>query len=230
MERNCDECGKPYQALKKSSKYCGSTCRAIASVKRKITLGSATNDTEKENPITKRDPVQVPPNTDFAAQFVINQQAKEIDRFERLYNDERTAKKDLRKKYEELKDLLAKNEFEQKLAAAATPTKGTLEGLLEHPMAGQLLQHIGPAIGELSMNMVKKATAAKEAVPQALGGANEDTVWGHFTEWLGQQPEDVQRYVGELMNAFTQIQGVEVLQKLYQVRELIMGQYMRATG
>lgn len=222
----CDECQKPFEARKSNAHYCSSTCRSKASVRRSILNGN-----EQPESVPKRREIAMPTGiaTDPASQFIIDSLNKEVDRFEKLYDSERTDHKAAKKLIEDLKADIQKRDTDAKIAAATVPQKSALDGFLEHPMAGQLMQHIGPAIGELSMQMVKKATAPKANGAQALAGA-DNSVWGQFTNWLSQQPDDVQQYVGELMMAFTQIQGAEVLQKLYQVRELIMGQYMRATG
>lgn len=223
----CQLCNNPFTALKSNALFCSNTCRSKASVKR--TLLNGTESSESSSP--SRAAIPMPPGaTDPASTFIIDFLKKEVDKYEALYKEERSQRKDAKKKIDDLKEQIMKMDTDAKIAAQTAPQKGQLEGLADHPLTSKLMEHIGPALGELAMAAARKATASRPASPQALAG-NEDSVWGQFTTWLSRQPEDVQRYVAELMLAFTQVQGdAEVLQKLYQVREMIMGQYMRATG
>lgn len=231
IERNCNECGKPYEAKTTKSQYCSSTCRAMASVKRKVLkgLGDVTEDTQETAPAS-RSVIPMPPSVDPASQFIINLQAKEIDRFESLYNEERKAKKELKKANSDLRDKIAQIEVDQKIADATRSEKSQLEGFANSPFIQGLLPFLGPAIQEMSTNMAKRVAAS--GAPKAPGVQGlEDSPIGQFMSWLSTQPEDVQGFVWELLQAFMQVNGsVELLQKLIQTRDLIMGPYMRRTG
>lgn len=233
MERNCNHCGKLYEAKKSTSQYCSSSCRGVASVKRKVLkdLGDVPGGSvsEDETPAASRTAIAMPPNVDAASQFIINLQAKEIDRFESLYNEERKSKKDLKKLNGELKDKIAQIEVDQKIADATRSEKGQLEGFVNSTFMQGLMPFIGPAIQEMSTSMAKRMSAPAPAAPGVAGLA--DSPIGQFMSWLSGQPEDVQKYVWELLQAFMQVNGsAELLQKLVQTRDFIMGDYMRRTG
>ena len=174
----------------------------------------------------------MPPTADPASQFIIGQLQNEVSRFETLYNDERKSKKKVKKERDELRNKISEMELAAKIAEVKPPDKTTLEGLLEHPVIQGLLPHIGPAIGKLADHAANKMTApgSPPSSPAAnLEGNDESNILAYFLNWLSSQPAEAQGYVGELLVALTRVpDGITLVQKLLQVRNLVMDDYMRA--
>lgn len=241
FQRKCDECGKDFEAKKSNAKYCGSTCRSRASVRRSLgaipdsqTAAAAPpivrRPEDEESPEIKRQAIPTPPASDVASQFIIGLLQKEADRFEAAYNKERDVTRELRRKNEELAEKIRQADLDKRIAEAKGPEKSSLQGLMESPVIQGLLPFIGPAIQEGASALVKKATAAQQqgAAPQ-VAGLDENTPIGQFMIWLSGKPQDVQGYVLEVIQGLMSIEGdLELMQRLLQVRDHILGQYMRA--
>lgn len=241
MIRQCNDCGKEYEALLSTSKYCSGTCRSRASTER--TRAERTERTgfgniphaqkveREEVPELKRTTLPPPPGADPASQFIIATQDKEIKRFEDLYNKERDARKELKKANEDLRDKVRQMETDKKIADATVPEKGQLQGIMESPVLQGLLPFIGPAIQEMSVAMVQrvKDRVNNPAAPAGVAGVDGQSPIGQFMAWLSGQPDDVQQYVWEVLQAFMRVNGhMELLQRLIQTRDMVLGQYMKA--
>ncbi len=203
-------------------------------MKRSVGLGNAPGPKPVEREEVselKRTTLPPPPGADPASQFIIATQEKEIKRFEELYNKEREARKELKKANEDLRDKVRQMETDKKIADATVPEKGQLQGIMESPVLQGLLPFIGPAIQEMSVAMVQrvKDRVNNPAAPAGVAGLDGNSPIGQFMAWLAAQPEDVQQYVWEVLQAFMSVNNqMELLQRLIQTRDNILGQYMKA--
>lgn len=186
-------CGKsfaPYYSMvarRIDTKYCCDDHRRQAQQlrleKRATRLQQIMNNppmqTEKETAIPKLS-VALPGNMDTGTKLALDMIIRDRDRWEKLYFDERTKRKDHQTKVQELQQqiLTLKHEHQMEKLATAKPTG--LAGIAESP----LMQHIGPALGKLAEKFVDGIAA-----PAQLGAATSDNA-AQFSAWLAtKQPE-----------------------------------------
>lgn len=233
FDRICDECGKGYTALTAKSKYCSGRCRkraerktlkGIGSDNKPDTIMNAPQSTEliekpeKEKKFRALRPKfnNLPPDVSIGVMLL----EKEVDRFERMYDEERAKRKKIQSKYEELKERTTQEKHAQALAGieAAKPDimERVMTGLAQLPP--QILEGIGPAIGRL-MNKV----VPPEGVAGQLQGGDIDPMTKELLTWMASQPEQTRELLFGVIAILMGMEPDKLSSTLVQIMNVLKG-------
>lgn len=242
----CNHCGTEFtpSSFHPNAKFCSVVCREKSrNQKRKaerlgninqLPLTEPTSNEQpktinqqpaKETPIKKVD-IAIPNSLGDSATFIIKMVERDRDRFEKLYDSERATRKKLKEDKEklekEISDLKQSHELEK--IANAKPTG--LAGLSDNPLVNKLIDHIGPALGKLAERMTEPAAPQMAGIP---GGEQNPAV--AFANWLATKQPGTQEYILKMLLALSQVPDENVLiQKIAQIEQMVLGDYMRAAG
>jgi hypothetical protein len=222
MIKQCDHCHKDFEAKRIDKRFCSTSCRSKASILSRAKLGEVEASPNKSQRMEIDTNI---PGTDVRTQYVIESQKREIDRFEKQYNNEAAESKRLRDEVAALKETIVGMKTDAKIAEIEGSKKSALEGLGENPIVLKILEHAGPAIGAMAMKLVEGNGATQM---QGIDPSNPGVI---FLQWLSQKNETVQRTVLALLQGMANIQDENMLMmKLGQIENLVMGDYMRRAG
>jgi len=241
----CNHCGTEFtpSSFHPNAKFCSVVCREKSrNQKRKaerlgninqLPLTESTNQQPasnpkpepKETPIKKVD-IAIPNTLGDSATFIIKMVERDRDRFEKLYDSERATRKKLKEDKEklekEISDLKQSHELEK--IANAKPTG--LAGLSDNPLVNKLIDHIGPALGKLAERMAEPAAPQMAGIP---GGEQNPAV--AFANWLATKTPGTQEYILKMLMALSQLPNEDVLiQRIAQIEQIVLSDYMRAAG
>lgn len=193
-------CSKEFEPKTKRAKYCSGSCRAKNSVLRRVEEGSLSATpkpiTPKPEVTMDRHEIPKPAGLDIHAQYVITAQEKEISRWEKAYQEERTRRKEVEKEKAKVAEELATLKTDQLIAQKSKPSG--LDGIMENPMIQAIMPHAGAAIGE----WVKLKLIGKN--PQ-IGGLEADPA----ALWISEQSEEVQNALRALVNELAKLDSPE---------------------
>jgi len=168
----------------------------------------------------------MPPNMSDSAAFMVNWITRDRDRFEKLYNDERDTRKKIKEAKEALEKEFEKYKNEQALEKISNAKPGGLSGLSENPLVMKLIDHVGPALGKIAERFAE-AGAATPATQ--LAGNDQGAI--NFAQWLSTKQPETQQYIVKMLMALSALPDENLLiQKIAQIENLVLGDYMRATG
>lgn len=241
----CPQCEKEFTRLNGHifGKYCTSACKEKARRKRyKEQLGSITQqqpifETQHPTPTPtikpeatpmKKAEVTIPNSLGENATFIIKMVERDRDRFEKAYEEERTSRKKIKEEKEKVdKDFAAyKQQTELDKIANAKPTG--LAGFGENPMVNKLIDgiapHIGPSVGKWLERLMEPGAGG-----QQLAGGGEQPL--QFAQWLQTKTPETQNFVMQTLGALMQIPDESTLiQKIGQIQQMVLGEYLRATA
>lgn len=239
---NCKICGKEYEKPKgyRYSYYCSGSCKLKAyRAKYPVqSLGQTPNlfpDAQPQLPNTPmvKEPAPpkaitppMPPNMSDSAAFMVNWITRDRDRFEKLYNDERDTRKKIKEAKEALEKEFEKYKNDQALEKISNAKPSGLSGLSENPLVMKLIDHVGPALGKIAERFAE-AGAATPATQ--LAGNDQGAI--NFAQWLSTKQPETQQYIVKMLMALSALPDENLLiQKIAQIENLVLGDYMRATG
>lgn len=173
--------------------------------------------------VFKPTPINVPAGLDANAQFIIGMISRERDRFEDLYKREREKRENIWSEKYKLEKEYEQYKYQQQVDAIANAKPTGLSGLGENPLVMKLIDHVGPALGKLAERMVDQ--------PAALAGTGGENPALQFAQWLATKTPETQAYVLKMLGALMQTKDEgELNQRIAQIQNLVMDDYMRATG
>lgn len=240
--RTCKECGNEYQhgVGYRFGHYCSRMCKNhgyVKKIKERAVLGQLplieTKPEPKQPtpPMQNTEPVQKPVNFTLpghiepTAQFLITFITKDRDRFEELYKQERATRQKIRNEKDSLEKEFEKYKYQQELEKIASAKPSGLQGLSENPLVSKLVDHIGPALGKLAERLVDQPNLP---APTQLAGDQNPAV--HFAQWLESKQPELQQYIIEMLATLSRVPDNNLFEKVAQINNLVLGDYMRATG
>jgi len=234
FERSCNECGKTYTAITAKSLYCSGRC-AKRSQRKAVSLRGidqpvTTMNTQKNDQTEliekpekeKRDRAIRPKFSNLPADVSIGVMLleKELDRKERMYEEERAKRKKIQAKYEELKDRTKDEKHAQALAGLESAKPDIMErvmsGLAQLPP--QILEGIGPAIGRL-MNKV----VPPEGVAGQLQGGDVDPMTRELLAWIAAQQDQTREMLFGVIAILMGMEPDKLSATLVQILNLLKG-------
>lgn len=177
-----------------------------------------------DTPLPKLPAPTLPANADStSAQFMLQWLAKDRDRYETAYNNERELRKKLRDEKERLEKEFEKYKFDQQIEKISNSKPGGLSGLSENPLVMKLIDHVGPALGKIAERL------AEPGAPQLAGAENNAAL--SFAQWLATKQPDTQQYLIKMLNALAMLPDeATLIQRISQIESIVLSDYMRATG
>lgn len=210
MSRKCayPPCSVELDGSRPNKKYCCGSHRSMHSVLRNHgNLGAMDDEIEKDLPEKKSASVSSKKSvfeTDSMselpvhARFMIRQLEKEVDRWEKLYNEQKvTAQKFLEKK-DAIQKELDELKNEEKIRTLSKPSG--LDGIMQSPLIEQLMPHIGPSLGKYLDRMIEA-----QGTPKAIAGIenlDEQTrsMMENMMKWFATLDVPTQKNIYMLLN------------------------------
>lgn len=210
----CEECGTEFDVKKGGARFCSDTCRSRAFRKGKRSVlqadepsaRPARNDAPTHSTQIVTSMAALPPH----AQYIINQQEREITRWEKLYDEERTKRKALEEKNQTLKDQLKDMEHKQALNGIESAKPDLIDRL-----AGILQTLPPPVIEGIAMRFLNTGPG----LPQLTGGtdgqldADVQNKVIQFNQWFAGLAKPLQDGVYTLMVKLANAPSEEALQQ-----------------
>ena len=195
----CQHCGTTFTAERKHAKYCGDSCRNLASQNRKkdpeyecqVELSGTTNNMNNMN--TTQDSIY---------QFMFEQKKEELEKLRKEYEEEKTARKEAEKQnFEHEKEHIRKDNLIEKLnedQEEAASKKG-LGGLLDDPTK---LENLGNAVAPILAALAAgKGQQTNDALPPLQGvqlrNQHNAAEYGNFLE-QSQDPEQIHQFLNKV--------------------------------
>jgi hypothetical protein len=204
-------CSKEFEPKTKRAEYCSGSCRAQDSVLRKATGLTGVSPVIKTETSLKAMEIAKPTGMDLQTQYVFDSQKKEIDRWEKAYNDERTRRKAVEADKAKVAEELATLKTDKMIAEQSKPSG--LAGVMENPLVSALMPHVGPALGNVLAKIMENTM-----LPKQMQGAPESDPAG---EWVMKQPLEVQN---GLRNLIGKLADLETPDKVLQALERFKNQ------
>lgn len=206
--RNCDECGKEYFAKLGTSKFCSDACKNKHHRKVKKTrivgMSGPEDDIDKPKSNERTNVVSVISGLPPQAQYIIGAQEKENRRLQKMYDEEREARKKLKSKYEDLKQEFTQLQTDHKIESIENKKPSGLAGFMESPIGPQLMEHLGPALGMLAQGLVQKISGVAGGLAGIEGQLDAD-VQNQITEinkWYAGLPKPLQASIYDILVKF----------------------------
>lgn len=233
FKRNCEFCEKEYDAVYKNSRFCCHNCkrkgqrRTLRMLREQESYIQTTpsippvmNKPEQPKPVapikevsdekidkTEKKIKSIRPkfsNLPADVSIGVSLLERELDRMERMYEEERAKRKKIQGKYEELKDRTKDEKHAQQLAGIEAAKPDVLDRIIAG--VGQLpqpiLEQLAPALGRL----VNKMMPGDEGVAGQLQGSEIDPMTAQLIQWIAAQPEQ-QREL--LLHVIGKLMGLE---------------------
>jgi hypothetical protein len=228
------ECGKEFQPSDSRHKFCSNNCRAKANrlgLTSKRSLGDTqpSNETSQSGDMKLTAPkvskeVMIPADLSSNASFIIETLKEQRNDWKAEWQDERRERISLMKEKERLEKELADLKHTKEIELLKNEKPGGLQGFAESPFMANLLQHIGPAIGQFAMNQVHKNGGAPGYAPQQNDpglGEGISTYGQQFSAWMGTLPEAIQQNVWQLISVLIEIGNHDQEKLSYMVNGII---------
>jgi hypothetical protein len=155
--------------------------------------------------------ISQPKALDFHVQYVFDAQKKEIDRWEKAYNEEREKRKKIFEEKEKLAKELLDLRTDIKVAEAGKPNG--LSGFMENPFMKELAPHLAPVLAGL---------ATKILSPGAMVTVGADQPQDETALWVNAQPPAVQSALRALIHEVARFEKPEtILQVIERLRNIV---------
>jgi hypothetical protein len=195
--RTCGQCGKGIDHMDARAKFCSHNCRSSFSSKnsrmRSATQSDALPKEQREQKESSHKGMQVAlTGLPAHASYIIAHQQKEIDRWERQFNEEKSEHKRTKEKYKDLKEEIQNERHATELKGLENARPGALDQL--KGMIEVIPEEVrGPMFSFLFNKIVPSAN---------LGGVqvSENQQWAQIQSWYAQLPEDQQQKIYEILN------------------------------
>lgn len=222
--KNCEQCGKEFEANREGKKYCSNTCRSKASILRNAginqqSLGQAEIFPEKKKETKPEYTPAAPTGLNPQAQYIITDLTRQRDKAEKLLEQREGTIKEKDKTIETLRAELAEIKTDQKIKSIEVEHKkpSGLDGILESPLG----PYIGQALGKLAEKLVDSVSIT--GAPQLAGGEAGNTTEAatQLHNWFMAQPGEVQEIFYALINDLEGQGPEEKLIRLKYMKNLI---------
>lgn len=228
MLKTCEHkpCSKQFEANRKDKKYCSQACRTKDSLLRAQVNSSPGSPTEVQTPKPQaelfdkpvpRMEISKPEGLNFQMQYVFDSQKKEIERWEKQFNEEREKRKKLAEEKAKLATELAELKTDQRIAEYAKPSG--LAGFMDNPLIKEMSPHIGPVLAGIVERML---TPAPAIAPTTIDGVTDETA-----QWVTAQPAGVQNALRTLIAEVAKLAEPE---KIIAALERFKNQLQKTTG
>lgn len=220
-----ERCGKEFTPLKSNKKYCTDSCRARDSQRRQALNETGGNPTQVnapgqtvfmsaplfDKPAPKAE-ISAPRGLDFSTQYVFDSQKKEIDRWEKAYNEEREKRKKLSEEKQKIEKELSDLKTDQRISELSKP--GGLAGFMENAFVKELAPHVAPVLAGI---MARVLTPATPIVPTGGEVVNDETA-----AWVNAQSAEVQNSLRALIHEIAkQGESEKVMQAIERLRNIL---------
>jgi len=237
-ERACNNCGKNYLAKLNTSKFCSDACKLSNYRKIKKTRNEGMNRPEDDiDPKQKNNGgnnvVSVIQGLSPQAQYIIGDQQKQNNRLQKLYDEEREARKKLKSKYEDLKQEHIQMQNDHRIESIENKKPSGLAGLAESPMFPQLMEHIGPALGMLAQGLVQKISGLGNGGLAGIEGQLDADVQNQITEinkWYASLPRPMQISMYDVLIKFASQSAEQLPETLTRISNLLKNGTTAAAG
>lgn len=227
LVKKCEHCGEDHTRGKKS-RFCGDKCKnAWHRNHPRERMDNRREDNEEENynlPIVQSEKV-VLTGIDPKAQYIIQDQARQIRELKQQYAIERQKRSKAKDKNYQLEKELMQLRNDHALEAIENKKPSTLEGLAASPLVAELMPFLGPALGQLASGMVARVTGGPlPGGMQGVEGQLDAESQSHLSEinnWYSKISPDEQASVYEVMNTFTQLPADKLKDVLTRMKRLL---------
>jgi hypothetical protein len=225
-------CGTLFTPTDSKHKYCSDKCRAKASSMRRSPLGEAAApgsvvqaqaiSVKSLPPSLQKSDIAIPSNGEISASAMFI-----IDNLKEQRNDWKTEYSELRKKFEDLqreKESIDKQfdsyKRDKEIETVKNEKPAGLKGFMDSGVLQQLLPFVGPALGELSMAVARKAAQANSQpmIDNGNGEAGSEVVVQQgvtgvsaFDTFMQKLTPDTQQDMWHLINYFDQLGDSEAV-------------------
>lgn len=160
---------------------------------------------------------------DPQSQYIINHLTEEKKRWEKLYNDEKEARKKLKEKNEELEKKILNMENETRISAIENAKPSGLNGLLSSPHADKLIELCAP--------LLQRIMEPQQPVAQMTGTeGQQQTPAMVFQNWFVKLSLPTQQTVWRMLQSFTFMPDAELKDYAAKVVAAIQAEYPQAVN
>lgn len=225
--KKCEHCGNDHTRGKKS-RFCGDRCKNAWHRSNPRARMNDRNDSEEENynlPVLQSEKV-VLTGIDPKAQYIIQDQARQIRELKQQYLIEKQKRSKAKDKNHQLEKELMQLRNDHALEAVENKKPSTLEGLAASPLMAELMPFLGPALGQLASGMVARVTGGgpQPGGMQGVEGQLDAEAQSQLIEinnWYSKIAPEEQTSVYEVMNTFTKLPADKLKDVLTRMKRLL---------
>lgn len=227
FKRNCDICGTEYDAKFPNARFCSSRCRKTNSrsmKKNTTTLGTVeievkkSNDRQEDDNVPSNLPVPAKSNALYNGlaphmQIAVDMLRQDSQRWQNLYEEEKSRRKEVQAKHEDLKEKISRMEMDHKIEQIENKKPSGLSGLGENPFFLKILDHVGPALGVLASKMAESAGTTTPAMAGVEGQLDEvsQSQLANIAQWFAALPDATRAAVYDMLQSMAVIKEPQML-------------------